>query len=267
MLPVNLHTTKLTYGCLRCLSSTPVLKTAGTNGRKIDPSKLDEIESLPQKPKKPPTTHLPPSPISWKSAGLATAVGAVVSTILYINAQRRKELSEKNKNRTIGSAAIYSDFDLVDTENKRRTSEEFRGRWILVYFGFTHCPDVCPEELEKLALAIEKLHKQKVDIVPIFITVDPGRDKPELIKRYLAEFSDKFIGLTGSDEQIAKATRSFRVYFSPGPKDKDEDYIVDHTIISYLMGPDGRLVDYFGQTRTAEEIANTCLLRVKASSE
>ena len=84
-----------------------------------------------------------------------------------------------------------------------------------------------------------------------------------MVGKYLKEFSDKFIGLTGSKEQVDKATRSYRVYYSVGPKDKDNDYIVDHTIISYLISPTGELVDYFGQTKPADEIESTIMFHIK----
>lgn len=215
---------------------------------------------------KPSRANLPPSdrgPVSWKSLLIGGSVLAVVTGyFLYLKNQRLEKL-EREKSKSYGKAAIGGSFELVDTEGKTRTSEEFLGRWVLIYFGFTHCPDVCPEELEKLATVVERLKKDNIDIVPLFISVDPERDTPELVGKYLKEFSPHFIGLTGTKEQIERATRAYRVYYSVGPKDQDNDYIVDHTIISYLMSPKGELVDYFGQTKEAPEIENTILLKMK----
>lgn len=208
----------------------------------------------------------PPShegPISWRSFLIGGGTLALLTGYFIYLKKLKQEKIEQEKTRSYGKAAISGSFELVDTTGKLRTSEEFHGRWMLVYFGFTNCPDVCPEELEKLSAVIEKLHRDKVDIVPIFISVDPERDTPEIVDKYLKEFSDKFIGLTGTKEQVEKTTRSYRVYYSVGPKDKDNDYIVDHTIITYLIGPKGELVDYFGQTKLAQEIENTILFQMK----
>lgn len=210
--------------------------------------------------------NLPPpdtGPITWRSLLIGGGtIGAFTLYFLYLKRIKQEKI-EREKTRTFGKAAIGGHFELVDSTGKLRTSEEFRGRWLLVYFGFTHCPDVCPEELDKLTTVVEALHKEKIEIVPLFISVDPERDTPELVGKYLKEFSDKFIGLTGTKEQVETATRAYRVYYSVGPKDKDNDYIVDHTIISYLVSPQGELVDYFGQTKEAKEIENTIILAVK----
>lgn len=102
----------------------------------------------------------------------------------------------------------------------------------------------------------------KLDIQPIFITVDPQRDSKDVIGKYVKEFSPKLLGLTGTVDQIAKVCKAFRVYFSAGPKDVDEDYIVDHTIIMYLVDPSGDFVDYYGQSKNREQVTNSILVNV-----
>lgn len=203
-------------------------------------------------------------PITWKSLLIGGgALAAFTGYFLYLKNLKHEKI-EREKSRTFGKAAIGGYFELVDTKGDLRKSSEFLGKWQLIYFGFTHCPDVCPEELEKLSLVLENLAKDKIEIVPLFISVDPERDTPQMVERYLKEFSDKFIGLTGSKEQVDKATRAYRVYYSAGPRDKDNDYIVDHTIISYLINPKGELCDYFGQTKLAPEIENTIRLQIRS---
>lgn len=202
-------------------------------------------------------------PINWRSFFIgSSALGLLTAYFLYLKNKRHEKI-ERDKSRSYGKAAIGGSFELVDTEGKTRSSDEFLGKWLLIYFGFTNCPDVCPEELEKLSTVVANIKKQNVDIVPLFISVDPERDTPENVGKYLKEFSDHFIGLTGTKEQVEKATRAYRIYYSVGPKDKDNDYIVDHTIISYLVSPTGELVDYFGQTKLAPEVENTILYTIK----
>lgn len=228
--------------------------------------RASSTKSTPPQNKSPTKANYPSfdrGPVTWRSLfiGGSVLVG-LTGYFLYLKNLRHEKI-ERDKARSYGKAAIGGSFELVDTTGKTRTSDEFLGRWVLVYFGFTHCPDVCPEELDKLATVVESLAKQNIDIVPLFISVDPERDTPELVGKYLKEFSDRFVGLTGSKEQIERATRTYRVYYSVGPKDQDNDYIVDHTIISYLIDPKGELVDYFGQTKVAKEIENTILLKMK----
>nr|XP_027223883.1 protein SCO1 homolog, mitochondrial-like isoform X1 [Penaeus vannamei] len=208
-------------------------------------------------------------PITWKSLLLTGVVGSgLLGFMLYI--RREKELAqERERKRALGKASIGGRFELIDHHGTPRSSDDFLGQWCLLYFGFTHCPDVCPDELEKMAKVVDEVDAMKTvpDVQPLFITVDPFRDTKELIKDYLKEFHPKMLGFTGSTEKIAEACRAYRVYFSAGPRDDDDDYIVDHTIIIYLINPDGEFVDYYGQNKTAEQVVASVVFNMKKFEE
>lgn len=188
-----------------------------------------------------------------------TFVGAasLIGFIYYLDQQKASQ-QKKRQRAAVGKMAIGGPFSLITNERKPVTDKDFRGKWILIYFGFTHCPDICPEELEKLAEVTELLFRQKQKqphpFQPVFVSVDPERDTPELITTYLKDYSPHFIGLTGTRDQVAEMCKHYRVYFSQGPKVGD-DYIVDHAIVMYLINPDGEFVDYYGRNKNAKEVA------------
>jgi protein SCO1/2 len=157
---------------------------------------------------------------------------------------------------SVGRAAVGGPFSLVDQHGKRVSDADFRGRLMLIYFGFTYCPDVCPTGLQVMATALEKLGPKAEEVVPIFITVDPERDTVETIGRYVASFDPRLIGLTGSPEEIQAAAKAYRVYYR---KAKDEAssaaYTIDHTSIIYLMGRDGQYVAHFTHATPPDTIA------------
>ncbi|XP_072761789.1 protein SCO1 homolog, mitochondrial [Anoplolepis gracilipes] len=201
------------------------------------------------------------SPITWKSLVISGVIGG--GLLLYTNYLRKEKDKSiaRERRRQLGKAKIGGKFELINTEGKTVKSDDFLGQWMLIYFGFTHCPDVCPDEIEKMTNVINRLEKEhNFKIQPIFISVDPDRDTPTVVDKYLKEFSDKIIGLTGNSEQVGKVCKAYRVYYSNGPKDQDDDYIVDHTIIIYLIDPEGLFVDYYGQTHDVDKIMTSILV-------
>jgi protein SCO1/2 len=142
------------------------------------------------------------------------------------------------------------------------SSADFRGKFMLIYFGYTFCPDVCPTSLQAIADALDKLDPEaSAQIVPIFISVDPARDHPEDLKKYVSYFHPRMIGLTGTPDQIARVAKEYRVYYSKVQEEgaDPDDYLVDHTAITYLMGPDGKFLMHFPHgydvDRMAERLA------------
>ena len=143
--------------------------------------------------------------------------------------------------------AVGGPFALVDGEGRAVTDADFRGRLMLVFFGFTHCPDICPTALGQIAQALDRLGADSGQVAAIFITVDPERDTPAKIKEYVGHFHPRLVGLTGTPEQIAAAARAYRVYFAKArsPGMAADEYTIDHTTIVYLMGRDGKFLAHF----------------------
>lgn len=136
---------------------------------------------------------------------------------------------------------IGSPFALTDHKGRRVTDETFAGRVRLVFFGFTHCPDVCPTGLAYIAETLDGLTQPEAAAVsPLFISVDADRDKPDLLATYVAHFHPSLIGLSGSEAEVAQAAKAFRTYYRKVPTGGDA-YVMEHTASIYLIGPDGRL--------------------------
>jgi len=143
-----------------------------------------------------------------------------------------------------GRGPVGGPFELVDHAGRQRTDADFRGTWLLIYFGFTYCPGVCPTDLLEMALAIDQLGKAGEGVQPLFITVDPARDTAEHLAHYVGSFHPRLIGLTGTPEQIQRVARAYKVYYAKSPADSP-DYVVDHSSFIYLVDPTGRYVGFF----------------------
>jgi protein SCO1/2 len=157
---------------------------------------------------------------------------------------------------SVGKALVGGPFELVDHTGKTVTDKDFRGRFMLVYFGFTLCPDVCPSGLQVMAAALDQVGAKAEKIVPLFITVDPERDTPAQMAQYVASFHPRLIGLSGSPEQIAAAEKAYRVYAKKVTDDKSSaGYTFDHTSLMYLMDPKGDYVAHFTHATPVERIA------------
>jgi len=146
-----------------------------------------------------------------------------------------------------GTAKVGGPFTLIDQNGAKRASAEFRGRYMLIYFGYSSCPDVCPTTLTLMADALDKLGPRAAKIVPLFITIDPERDTPARLKPYMASFGPRFIGLTADLATIQKVAALYRVYFKKEPL-SGGTYAMDHSSVIYLMGPDGKFVGFWDDT-------------------
>lgn len=153
-----------------------------------------------------------------------------------------------------GPVPIGGPFELVDGDGRPVTDRNFRGKWMLVYFGFTHCPDACPLGLQNMAAARDLLGPAGDQVALVFITLDPERDTPEVMRDYASAFDTSVAALTGSPEQVAKVAKEYRVYYAKAPM-KDGGYSVDHTSIVYAMDPQGRFAANFTHETPPEQIA------------
>jgi cytochrome oxidase Cu insertion factor (SCO1/SenC/PrrC family) len=150
---------------------------------------------------------------------------------------------------------IGGPFQLIDQSGKVRSDRDFRGQLMLVYFGFTTCPDICPTDLQAISLAMDRLGTDADDVQPLFITVDPERDTREHLADYVAMFHPRLLGLTGSAEAVQNAADAYRVYYQRVDFDKgDGYYTVDHSAFIYLMDRDGKYLGFFPPGTPAEKI-------------
>jgi protein SCO1 len=151
-------------------------------------------------------------------------------------------------------AAIGGPFQLTDQNGREVTDKDLKGHPFLVFFGFTHCPDVCPTTLFEVSEILRALGPDADRTRALFVTVDPERDTPQIMKDYLSSFDPHLVGLTGDPAAVAAVAKAYRVYFKKVPLDQG-GYTMDHTAIVYLMGKDGRFVSPFSLKRSTEAAA------------
>ncbi|PIA67587.1 SCO family protein [Pseudomonas sediminis] len=150
---------------------------------------------------------------------------------------------------------VAGSFELVDHQGRRIDQNSFAERWVLLSFGFTHCPDVCPTTLATVAKTLDKLGPRSQHLQPVFITLDPERDSPQLLQRYTGFFDPRIIGLSGNVQQVRQAADAYGVYVAR--REANGTYLLDHTTSLYLVAPGGRLVELFAQSVTPEHLASS----------
>jgi len=155
---------------------------------------------------------------------------------------------------TLLASAIGGPFQLVDQNGKPFGDADLKGKWHLIFFGYTHCPDACPTTLNELSLALDRLGEQRDQVAIVLITVDPERDTPDVLKSYVGNFDAPITALTGTEQAVAQAARAYRVYYAKHPL-PNGGYDMDHSAVIYVIDPQGRFTATFTPDTPAETIA------------
>jgi protein SCO1/2 len=167
---------------------------------------------------------------------------------------------------TAGKPAIGGPWSLVDLEGNLVTNKSFEGKWLLLYFGFARCPDICPSEMMKIAKVIDTLKQTHPNlakqIVPVFVSVDPARDSLQALKTYARDFHPDYVFLTGSPLQVQQMAKKYRVYVSKADISPDGDYLVDHSIVIYFHDDKGDLSDCFTQSMRPTDVVEKIIERM-----
>jgi protein SCO1/2 len=199
-------------------------------------------------------------------------VASIIIAIISLGIMTLVEVPTKTKVTEAGGGGIVpagelvgGDFILHDVNGNIVDSKQFRGKYLLIYFGFTFCPDICPASLSEMGLVIDDLAQEANLLQPIFITIDPKRDTQAQLKEYFTHFNPAILPLTGSAEEIKQVATSFKVYYSVSHNTKNdpENYLVDHSSFFYFVGPDGRLIKYYTSKVPASDIATDILTYMK----
>jgi len=187
--------------------------------------------------------------------GLALA-GVLTGAGLGVLALRAPDSINLPQAQVTGKATVGGPFTLVDQTGKQVTNKDYLGRYMLVFFGYTNCPDICPSGLQVMSAALDKLGPRGNDIVPIFITLAPEQDTPQKLATYVKSFSPRLIGLTGTDSEVAAAAKAYRVFYQKVPDEQDPShYSIDHSAIFYFMGKDGTMLAPIPHTTDVDQLA------------
>jgi protein SCO1/2 len=178
-------------------------------------------------------------------------VAALIGGVLWYESEKVPGLGRVV---TTGQADVGGPFQLTDQSGKHVSDKDFRGRYMLIYFGYSFCPDVCPTTLAVMAQALEKLGDRSQRIAPILITIDPERDTPKVLEDYVKAFGPSFVGLTGTPDEIKIVEKKYRVYAVKKPLEGG-NYGMDHSSVIYLMGPDGKLVSFYDEAISPDDLA------------
>lgn len=186
--------------------------------------------------------------------GICVVFGTALALALYLPGLRPTPQPQTTQG--TGKPLIGGAFTLTDQKGNRVTQDVLSGHYSLLYFGFTNCPDVCPLALATMTDALKTAGNQGETVLPVFISVDPERDTPQVMGDYVANFHPRFLALTGTVEEVKAATQAYRVYFAKKAGGSPDDYAMGHSDFIYLMGHDGAYVTHFRAEDTATDMAN-----------
>jgi cytochrome oxidase Cu insertion factor (SCO1/SenC/PrrC family) len=180
--------------------------------------------------------------------------------LLGVTSAQAQQLSARSAAETMdivmwNREPIGGPFALTDHAGRAVTQDEYKGKLLIVYFGFTYCPDICPTDLQNIGLALDQLGASAEAVQPLFVTLDPARDTTEHLKDYVPMFHPRLIGLTGDEAAIKRAADAYQVYYAKAPNARGDDYTIDHSAFIYLMGADGRYLGFFPPGTNADRIA------------
>ena len=198
---------------------------------------------------------------SWRALTLL-AVALIGGGAVFIYSRdkpaedaRRGDAARLMNDLMSGKAQVGGPFTLEDQYGKRRSLADFRGKFVLLYFGYTFCPDICPTDLAAMAQAIRTLDAAGHVLQPIFVTLDPERDTRELLRNYAAAFHPRFVALRGSEEEVRRVATAYKIYFEKVRPPGSSVYLIDHMAFVFLLDRDGRYVAFFPPGTTAERMA------------
>jgi protein SCO1/2 len=201
------------------------------------------------------------------SAAVAAAGGLLGTYLVYSDDWvAQDDRFAQCRETTVGGADIGGPFELVDEQGRTVTEDDVITGPTLLYFGYTFCPDICPTDNMRNAMAVEALDERGLRVKPVFVSIDPERDTPDRLADFTDAFHDRMLGLTGTPEQVRAASQAYKTYFQK--EDTEDDYyLVDHTTMSYLMLPDAGFVEFYRRDVTPEEMADSiaCFANAAAS--
>lgn len=193
-------------------------------------------------------------------AGVAAFLG---TTTLYVLSSRSDDAFAACRQGKIAGGDIGGPFTLVDTKGQTVTDKEVLTKPSLVYFGYTFCPDICPMDMARNVEAVDLLAEQGIEVTPIFISIDPARDTPEVLADYGANLHPDLIALTGSEDQVKAAAKTYKTFYEKRDTG-DEFYLMDHMTFTYLVLPETGFVDFFRQETSSEQMAESVACFVQA---